>query len=65
MPPAVAENIKKQLIDADPAQQQALNKMLKDTYAKYQRNQNVSNLAKGGILGLSPTTPSIFYRNVC
>lgn len=60
MPPAVAENIKKQLINADPAQQQALIKMLKDTYSKYQRNQNISNLAKGGILGLSPTTPSIF-----
>lgn len=60
MPPAVAENVKKQLLTADKSQQQALIQMLKDTYSKYQKNQNISELTKGGILGLTSTTPSIF-----
>ena len=59
MPPAVAENIKKQLINASPAEQKAIIKSIIENQKKAARNEQIKKFAKGGAISQAKNAPQI------
>lgn len=59
MPPAVAENIKKQLINASPAEQKAIIKTIIENQKKAARNEQLKKFAKGGAISQSKNVPQV------
>lgn len=60
MSPAVAENIKRVLVNATPEEQRAIIKSLLESQKKYQTNKIISDYAKAAVKGQSRVFPTAF-----